>query len=337
MTPPYIIAEIGSNHNGDMGLCRQIIDAARESGADAVKFQSWTKDTLISRAEYERNTQYGPAGQKLPSLEEVVEQYQFTPDQHREIAAYCRERDMMFLSSCFSPAEVDLLESLDVPLHKIASMDVNNLPLLAYVAQTGKPIVLSTGMATLGEVERALNTLRTNGAGPLIVLHCISIYPAPPEAMHLRNMGMFQHAFGVLVGLSDHSQGITVPLAATALGACMIEKHFTTDKSLPGWDHAISADPPEMQQLVQGTRDVVAALGSAQRLVGPDELEKRKAFRRRMVARRALQQGETLTADAVDFKRPGTGINPDELAYVLGRPLKRDVAAEEALEWTDFA
>jgi N-acetylneuraminate synthase len=319
-----------------MDLCRQIIDAAQASGADAVKFQSWTKNTLISRAEYERNTQYAE-GQKLPSLEESVEQYQFTPDQHREIAAYCREKPIVFLSSCFSPAEVDLLESLDVPAHKIASMDVNNLPLLAYVAQTAKPVILSTGMATLGEIEQAIGTLRTNGAGPIILLHCISIYPAPPAAMHLRNIGMLQHTFGLLVGLSDHSQGITVPLAATALGACMIEKHFTTDKHLPGWDHAISADPPEMQQLVQGTRDTVVALGSAQRIVGPDELEKRKAFRRRMVARRALHQGELLTADAVDFKRPGTGINPDELTYVLGRPLKRNVAAEDELEWTDFA
>jgi N,N'-diacetyllegionaminate synthase len=333
--PPYIIAEIGANHNGDMALCRRLIDAAKSAGADAVKFQSWSKRSLISTAEYARNTRYA-AAQRIPTLEQAVEQYQLSADDHREIAAYCRANGITFFSSCFAPEEVDLLESLDAPAYKIASMDVNHLPLLEYVAQTRKPVFLSTGMATLGEVERALEVLRCHGAGPVVLLHCVSIYPCPPELAHLRQIATWQSAFEVPVGYSDHTLGLAVPLAAVALGACAIEKHFTIDTRLDGWDHAISADPAELRALVEGSRAVFAALGSPARRVSEAELEKRKSFRRRMVARRAMRRGERLTAADVDFKRPGTGIQPDELRYVLGRPLLRDVAADEELEWADL-
>jgi len=333
--PPYIIAEIGANHNGDMRLCRRIIDAARDCGVDAVKFQSWSKGSLISNAEYARNTRY-VNDQRVPSLEEAVEQYQLTPGQHREIADYCAERGVVFFSSCFSQAEIDLLESLDVPAYKVASMDVNHLPLLRAVAATGKPVILSTGMATLGEVERALATLREANAGPVALLHCVSIYPTPPADVHLRTMATWRDAFDVPVGFSDHTIGAAVPLGAVALGACIVEKHFTTDKGLEGWDHAISADPAEMRALVQGSREVFEALGRAARVLSPEEVKKRASFRRRMVARRSMQKGERLTAGDVEFKRPGTGIQPDELAYVVGRPLARDVAAEDELEWRDL-
>lgn len=333
--PPYIIAEIGANHNGDMELCRRIIDAAAESGADAVKLQSWSKSSLISKGEYARNTRYTAAN--APTLEQAVEQYQLSGDQHGEIFAHARERGITVFSSCFAPEEVDLLESLDVPAYKIASMDVNHLPLLEYVAGTRKPIILSTGMATLGEVERAVGVLRGAGSGPVALLHCLSIYPAPAEAINLRTMESWRSAFDVPVGYSDHTLGTAVPLGAVALGACAIEKHFTLDKTLDGWDHAISADPAELRELVEGSRAVFAALGSSARIVGPDEVEKRKVFRRRMVVKRDLKQGERVTAADVDFKRPGTGIQPDELAYVLGRPLSRDVCAEEEIEWSDLA
>ncbi len=333
--PPYIIAEIGANHNGDMALCRRLIDAARECGVDAVKFQSWSKSSLISNAEYARNTRY-VKDQRVPSLEEAVEQYQLTAEQHRVIARYCAEQGVVFFSSCFSQAEIDLLESLDVPAYKVASMDVNHLPLLRAVAATGKPVILSTGMATLGEVERALATLREANSGPVALLHCVSIYPTPPADVHLRTMATWRDAFDVPVGFSDHTLGAAVPLAAVALGACIIEKHFTTDKALEGWDHGISADPAEMRAVVEGSREVFAALGKAARTLSADEMKKRAAFRRRMVARRPMRKGERLTAGDVEFKRPGTGIQPDELAYVVGRPLARDVAAEDELEWQDL-
>jgi N,N'-diacetyllegionaminate synthase len=334
--PPYIVAEIGSNHNGDMTLCRRIIDAAKDAGADAAKFQSWSKASLIGRAEYERNTKYANQDPSALTLEQAVEKYQLTPEQHREAAAYCRGRNITFLSSCFSTQEVDLLESLGAPAYKIASMDVNHLPLLEYVARTGKPVILSTGMATLGEIETALGVLRRGGSGPVILLHCISMYPCPASEMNLRNIPTLQAAFAVPVGLSDHSLGNAIPLAAVALGACLIEKHFTVDKKLEGWDHAISADPGDLAALVQGSREVFEALGRAERIVGDKELEKRKAFRRRMVARRPMKRGDRLRPEDVDFKRPGSGIRPDELCYVVGRVLTRDLAAEDELEWTDL-
>ena len=334
--PPYIVAEIGANHNGDMELCRALIDAAQESGADAVKFQSWSKRSLISSGEYARNTRYTSGNGGGPTLEQQVERYQLSADAHREIADYCRARGVVFFSSCFSRDEVELLESLDVPAYKIASMDVNHLPLLELVARTGKPVILSAGMATLGEVERALATLRCNGAGPVALLHCLSIYPCPPELVNLRTLETWQRAFDVPVGYSDHTLGPAVSLAAVALGACVIEKHFTLDKTLPGWDHAISADAAEMRALVDGCRAVHAALGRAARVVSKAELEKRKTFRRRMVAARAMRSGERLTPADVEFKRPGNGIQPDELSYVVGRAVVRDVAADEELAWTDL-
>lgn len=333
--PPFIIAEIGANHNGDLALCRRIIDAAKASGADAVKLQSWSKSSLISTAEYARNTRYA-ADQRVPTLEQAVERYQLSAEAQRGIAAYCRERGITFFSSCFSRQEVELLESLDAPAYKVASMDVNHLPLLEVVASTRKPVLLSVGMATLGEVERALGVLQEHGSGPVALLHCVSIYPTPPAEVHLRTMATWQQAFDVPVGFSDHTIGTAIPLAAVALGACIIEKHFTMDKGLDGWDHAISADPPELRALVEGSREVFAALGHGARRIGRDELEKRRAFRRRMVARRPLRQGEAVTEADVEFKRPGTGIQPDELRYVVGRRLARDVQAEEELEWRDL-
>ena len=331
---PYIIAEIGANHNGDMELCRRIIDAAVDAGADAVKFQSWTKSSLISKGEYARNTRYTAAN--APTLEQAVEQYQLSDEQHAEVFAYARKRGIGVFSSAFSPREVDLLESLDAPAYKIASMDVNHLPLLEYVARTRKPVIISAGMATLGEVERALGVLREAGSGPVALLHCLSIYPAPAEAINLRTMETWRTAFDVPVGYSDHTLGTAVPLGAVALGACVIEKHFTIDKKLDGWDHAISADPAELKELVQGSRAVFASLGSAARVVGPDEIEKRKVFRRRMVVTRDMKVGERLSAEDVDFKRPGTGIQPDELRYVLGRPITREVCAEDEIDWADL-
>jgi sialic acid synthase SpsE len=333
---PYIVAEIGSNHNGDMQLCRRLIDAAKECGVDAVKFQSWSKSSLISKAEYARNTKYTKSNGSQPTLEEAVERYQFTPEQHHEIAAYCQSQKVVFFSSCFARQEVDLLESLNVPAYKIASMDVNHLPLLEYVAETGKPLILSTGLATLGEIERALGFLRDHNSGPVALLHCVSIYPSAPELVNLRNIGTLQLAFDVPVGYSDHSLGAAIPLAAIALGSCIIEKHFTLDKSMEGWDHAVSADPEELRHLVRESRNIFEALGSSVRTINEEQMAKRRVFRRRMVTMRGMKKGQTVGAADVDFKRPGTGIDPDQLTYVVGRTLKRDVEPDHELEWTDF-
>lgn len=331
--PPYIIAEIGSNHNGNMDLCRRLIDAAANSGAHAVKFQSWNETSLIAEEEYARNTQYADKKKHFGTLREMVVAYQFTADQHREAAAYCREHGIAFCSTPFSNAEVDLLTSLDVPFYKIASMDIVNLPLLRYVARQGKPLIISTGMATLGEIEQAVETVRGEGNEEILLLHCISIYPPEYETIQLRNMDTLRQAFDVPVGFSDHSLGTAIPLAAIALGACVIEKHFTLDQDMEGWDHAISANPEQMKVIVEEGRNIFRALGDGRRVVSAAEMEKRNKFRRSLVARRAFSQGHVFSADDFDVKRPGTGVAPDEIRYVVGRRLARDMAADQVLRW----
>jgi len=334
--PPYVIAEIGSNHNGDMALCRQLIDSAKSAGADAVKFQSWSEASLISQAEYGRNIEYSDKKRHFGSLLEMVRKYQFTPEQHGEIFRYCRGQGIAFLSSCFAREEVDLLDSLEVAAFKIASMDINHLRLLDYVAGKHRPVILATGMATLGEIERALAALRRGGSGPVALLHCVSLYPPEPELINLRNLESLQSVFEVPVGFSDHTLGTAVPIAAIALGACIIEKHFTLDKNLDGWDHAISADAAELAYIVREGNCVFQALGSRTRMVSGRELERRKKMRRRLVVTREVRAGQTLAEADIECKRPGTGIHPDEIAYVLKRSLRRNLQVGDELEWEDL-
>jgi N,N'-diacetyllegionaminate synthase len=334
--PPYVIAEVGSNHNGDMDLCRRLIDAAAEAGAHAVKFQSWTDASLIAEEEYARNTEYSDKKKHFGSLREMVKAYQFTADQHREAHAHCRARGIAFCSTPFSVEEVDLLEELDVPFFKIASMDVVHLPLLKYVSRKRRPVVISTGMATLAEIEQAVETVRAEGNEDIVLLHCVSIYPPEYDTIHLRNMATMQEAFDVPVGFSDHTLGTAIPLAAIAIGACIIEKHFTLDQEMPGWDHAISATPEQLRTVVVEGRNIVAALGGSKRVVSAAEMEKRKKFRRSLVARHKLDRGHMLTEDDLDAKRPGTGIAPNEIAYVIGRRLASDVAADQVLRWKNL-
>jgi N,N'-diacetyllegionaminate synthase len=334
--PPYIIAEIGSNHNGDMDLCRRLIDAAANVGAHAVKFQSWSESSLIAREEYDRNPQYSDKKRHFGSLREMVRAYQLTPDQHREAESHCRVRGIAFCSSVFSPEEADLLEDLDVPFFKVASMDIVNLPLLSYVARKQRPVVISTGMATLGEIERAVETVRTEGNEQIVLLHCVSIYPPDDDTIHLRNMATLREAFEVPVGFSDHTLGTSIPLAAIALGACVIEKHFTLDKDMAGWDHAISVGPADLRTIVEEGRNVFDALGSGRRTVTRAEHEKRERFRRSLVARRSLPRGHTITEEDLNTKRPGTGIAPDELRYILGRKLADDVREDQVIRWEDL-
>jgi N-acetylneuraminate synthase len=334
--PPYIIAEIGSNHNGDMELCKHMIDEAKRCGADAVKFQSWSKKTLISKAEYARNTTYADTHRHFGSLEQMVEKYQFTAQQHHEVADYCKQVGIHFMSSAFAVEEVDLLASMDTPAIKVASMDINHLPLLTYMAASGKPIILSTGMSSMAEVATAMQTLQENGAKEISLLHCISIYPPEYKDIHLNNMKTLEQTFGVPVGFSDHSIGTAIPLAAIALGACIIEKHFTTNKQMEGWDHWISADSAELELICREGKNIFQSLGSSTRIVSEAEIAKRSKFRRRAVLTRAMKAGEVVTLSDLDFKRPGTGIHPNEYMFVLGRKVNKDLEAEAELEWGDL-
>ena len=334
--PPYIIAEVGSNHNGDIGLCRKLIDAAADAGAHAVKFQSWSETSLIAEEEYERNTQYSDKKKHFGSLREMVRAYQFTAEQHREAKEHCDARGVAFCSSSFSTEEVDFLAALGVPFFKIASMDIVHLPLLRYVARQQRPMVISTGMATLAEIEQAVSVIRSEGNSQIVLLHCISIYPPAYGMIHLRNMMTLEQAFEMPVGFSDHTLGTAIPLAATALGARVIEKHFTLDKQMEGWDHAISANPAELRTIVEEGKHIFEALGSNQRQVSEAELEKRKKFRRSLVARRALEKGSVLREEDLAAKRPGTGISPNELSYVIGRRLTSAVSGDQVLQWKDL-
>lgn len=335
---PYIIAEIGSNHNGDMNLAKQIIQEAKNCGADCVKFQSFDVSSLVSKEEYEKNEKYNDSSKKhFGSLREMVEKYYLRKEQHYELKEYCDSIQIDFSSTPFSNKEVDLLVSLDVPFIKVASMDINNLPFLEYVGNQKKPVVLSTGMSDLGEIERALKVIEDSGNKEIILLHCISIYPPKYKDINLRNILMLKSAFAYPVGFSDHSIGTSIPLAAVTLGSCIIEKHFTLDKNLPGWDHAISSDPKELRKLVEESKNIYSALGSFNRIVSKEELEKRKKFRRSIVTTRGINSGEMLTEKDLLFKRPGTGIRPDEMKYILGKKLLRDYNEDELLKWEDIS
>lgn len=334
---PYIIAEIGANHNGDMDLARKMIDSAKTCGCDAVKFQSWTPDSLIAREEYDRNQQYNDSPRKhFGSLREMVECYYLRPEQHFNLKHYCDEIGIEFCSTPFSFKEVDFLEELGVQFYKIASMDINNLLLLKHIANKNKPIIISTGMATLAEIENAVMTIENEGNNQIILLHCIATYPPEYEDINLNNIQMLRRAFGYPVGFSDHTIGFSISLASVALGSCLIEKHFTLDKDLSGWDHEISANPEEMRIIVKESRNIVNSLGTFRRKVSQAEEEKKLKFRRSIVSNTDLKKGHVLTADDLSFKRPATGIPPDKVQYVIGRKLERDISMDELIQWNDI-
>ena len=334
---PYVIAEIGANHNGDMDLARRLIDSAKACGCDAVKFQSWTPDSLISKEEYDRNQKYNDSPKKhFGSLREMVERYYLRPEQHAELKQYCDKSDIEFCSTAFSSDEVDILEEIGVPFFKIASMDINNLNLLRCIAGKNKPILMSTGMATIGEIDKAVRTVENTGNRDIILLHCISVYPPAYEDIHLNNISMLRQTFGYPVGFSDHTLGIYISLAAVALGSCVIEKHFTIDKNLEGWDHEISADPKEMKAFVKAAKNIVKALGSHRRLVSEAEHQKKLKFRRSIVSSKELKKGHVIVTTDLLFKRPGTGIRPDEVQYLIGRILKRNVSSDQLIDWADL-
>lgn len=334
---PYIIAEIGANHNGDMNLARKMIDSAKSCGCDAVKFQSWTPDSLVAKEEYDRNQQYNDSAKKhFGSLRVMVEKYYLRREQHVELKKYCDNAGITFFSTPFSIEEVDLLEELEVPFYKIASMDINHLTLVKHVAKKNRPIIMSTGMATLAEIENAVKTIELEGNHQIILLHCIAVYPPAYDDINLNNIPMLRQTFGYPAGFSDHTIGTSIPLASVALGTCLIEKHFTLNKDLPGWDHEVSANPEEMKVIVEESRNIVRALGTYRRIVGQAEEEKKLKFRRSIVVNKDLKKGHVLTEADLVYKRPGTGIRPDEVKYVIGHTLNRDLSRDELLNWDDI-
>ena len=329
--PCFIIAEAGVNHNGSVELAKKLIDAAKDAGADAVKFQTFKAESVVvkdaQKAEYQKETT-GEGSQY-----EMIKKLELAEEDFRELADYAEKKDIMFLSSPFDKESVDLLHELDVPAFKVGSGEITNLPLLRYIAKKEKPIILSTGMSTLGEIEEALDVIRSEGVEDIILLHCVSNYPARIEDVNLRAMGTLKQAFKLPVGFSDHTLGITAPIAAVALGACVIEKHFTLDRNLPGPDHKASLEPDELKKMVKAIKEVEKALGNGIKKPTKEEKEIKKAARKSIVAKVDISKGTIITEDMLDVKRPGTGIEPKYLKFIIGRKAKEDIKKDDVIRF----
>lgn len=332
----FIIAEAGVNHNGSLDLALRLVDAAKASGADAVKFQTFRADLLATRsarkAPYQERTTANAESQF-----EMLQRLQLDAAAHQRLIDHCRQIGIQFLSSPFDTQSADLLATLDVPLYKVPSGEITNLPFLQHLAGKGRPLILSTGMSTLGEVEEAVQVLQAAGATQLTLLHCVTEYPAPYAEVNLRAMQTLKSAFGLPVGYSDHTPGIDIAIAAVALGAEVIEKHFTLDRLLPGPDHSASLEPVEFRQMVAAIRHVEAALGTGIKAPAPCELPNLLIARKSVVAARSLPAGHQLATGDLDIKRPGNGIAPKLLPALIGRTLRASVAKDEIINWNHMA
>jgi sialic acid synthase SpsE len=328
----YVIAEAGANHNRDFDVARRLIDVAADSGADAVKFQTYSGRTLYS-TKTPRFDYLGDLGAK--PAHELLDDIALPRDWQAPLAEHCRDRGVEFLSSPFDRQAIDELDALDVAALKIASFELVDLGLLRHAAATGRPLILSTGMASLAEIDEALVAARAAGASQIALLQCASLYPSPPSIMNLRTIPAMHAAFGLPVGLSDHTAGIHVAPAAVALGAAIIEKHFTLDRTMTGPDHPFAIEPHELKELVAHVRDVEVALGDGLKR-GPSAAEAEEMYskaRRSIVAARAIPAGTVVTADMLTVKRPGFGIAPKFIDAVVGRVAKVDIDDDDIVMW----
>jgi N,N'-diacetyllegionaminate synthase len=328
-----IIAEAGVNHNGDMALAKQLIAAAAEAGADLVKFQTFVASKIISKTAPKAEYQKG-ATDPEESQQEMVRKLELTKENHLELIDECKRKGIGFFSTAFDLDSIDLLEAFDSEYVKAPSGELTNLPYLRYLTRHGKPVLLSTGMANLGEIEAAIDVIELAGTPreKITVLHCTTEYPTPMEDVNLRAMVNIGHALGVKVGYSDHTQGIEIPIAAVALGAIVIEKHFTLDRSLPGPDHRASLEPDELKAMVAGIRTIERALGDGIKRPSPSELKNKPIARKSLVAAREIKAGELFSPDNLTAKRPGTGISPMKWDEVIGRTAARDFNEDELIE-----
>lgn len=329
-----IIAEAGVNHNGDMALAKELIAAAADAGADLVKFQTFIAANIISRSAPKAQYQKG-ATDPQESQQEMVCKLELTRENHLELIAECRKQGVVFFSTAFDQDSVDLLEELSgSDIVKVPSGELTNLPYLRYLTRHGKHVLLSTGMANLGDIEAAIEVVEQAGTprDKITVLHCTTEYPTPMEDVNLRAMVNIGKAFGVSVGYSDHTPGIEVPIAAVALGATVIEKHFTLDRTLPGPDHRASLEPDELKAMVQGIRNIEKALGDGIKRPSPSELKNKPIARKSLMAARPIKAGEPFSDKNLAAKRPGTGISPMLWDDVIGRVAPRDFSEDELIE-----
>lgn len=326
-----IIAEAGVNHNGSLDMALQLVDQAAQAGADYVKFQSFHATQLVTsdspKANYQ-NRQTGNGGQL-----EMLQKLELGKEEHLAIQQRCTERGIGFLSTAFDLASLNMLRELGISMWKIPSGEITNLPLLRTIAGFRQTILLSTGMSTMGDIEAAMEALLQAGASreQITLLHCTTEYPAPLKEVNLRAMHTLAQAFQTTVGYSDHTLGTEIPLAAVAMGACVIEKHFTMDRSLPGPDHAASLEPAELKHMVQGIRDIELALGNGVKTVTPSESPNRIVARKSIVAATAIQKGERFGGENLTAKRPGLGISPMLLDQLIGKQAQRDYLIDQRI------
>ncbi len=326
----YIIAEAGVNHNGKVELAKKLVDSAKAAGADCVKFQTFKAEKLVSKdaakAEYQKETT-GDSSQQ-----EMLKKLELSYDEFIELKKYCDKVGITFLSTPFDSESVDFLNSLDMPFWKIPSGEVTNYPYLVKLAKTHKPVVMSTGMCDLNEIDAAINVLKENGAGEITVLHCNTEYPTPFTDVNLKAMVSMKEAFDVKVGYSDHTKGIEVPIAAVALGATVIEKHFTLDKNMEGPDHKASLEPYELKAMVDAIRNIEKALGTGKKTPTPSETKNKAVARKSIVAACDIKRGETFTEENLTVKRPGTGLSPMFWNEIIGTTAKRDYSLDEMID-----
>lgn len=327
----FIIAEVGVNHNGDAKLAMQLIDAAKDAGADAVKFQTFKTENLLSK-----NIVVPKHVESKESFFDTIRGLELSEEAHYMLSEYCKQKGIVFMSTPMDNNSVDLLEDIGVPIFKVASCDLDNLPLLKYISKTEKPIILSTGMGSISEVGEAIDVIKSNGNADIILLHCVSAYPPKVEDVNLRAMETLRNAFKLKVGYSDHTIGINIPLAAVALGAKVIEKHFTLDKNMEGPDHAVSADPDDLKRLVSGIREIEKSFGTGVKVPSKDEIEMRRSFRKSIVAIADIKKGATIMPEMLSVKRPGTGISPKYFDFIAGRKAEKDLSKDDLITMNDF-
>ncbi|MES2808650.1 MAG: N-acetylneuraminate synthase [Bacteroidota bacterium] len=336
MKNTVIIAEAGVNHNGSMDLAKQLIDVAAEAGADYVKFQTFKSELVISKNAKKADYQIANTEDEVESQLEMVKKYELDKPKHIELINYSRERGIKFLSSPFDLPSIDLLLELGIEIFKIPSGEITNLPYLRKVAPLAKEIILSTGMCNLADIETAIDILLKNGASlnNITVLHCNTEYPTPFKDVNLKAMNTIGNAFKVKIGYSDHTLGIEIPVAAVALGACIIEKHFTLDKNLKGPDHIASLDPAELKEMIKAIRNIDLALGNGIKQPSESEQKNINIARKSIVAATDLKEGDVLRADNIYVKRPGSGISPLAWDSIIGKTVLRSFSADELLDMT---
>lgn len=327
----YIIAEAGVNHNGRIELAKKMVDEAKEAGADCIKFQTFVAKNIVSKNAVKADYQKQQTDANESQLD-MLKKLELSFDEFVELNRYCREKDIEFLSTGFDFDSIDFLNSLNMKRWKIPSGDITNLPYLIKIARLGKPIILSTGMSTIEDIRVAISVLKENGSGEITVLHCTTEYPTPFGDVNLKAMHTIQNEFGVPVGYSDHTKGIEIAIAAVAMGATVIEKHFTLDRNMEGPDHKASLEPDEFKAMVSAIRNVEVAIGTGEKKPAESEKKNMSIARKSIIAKRNIFKGELFTEENLTVKRPGNGISPMKWFEVIGQEASRNFEEDELIE-----